>query len=256
MKPVCYAAPGENTSPRFAAAFAAGSGGSVLTGDEVLAPGPIAMFGSPQIWRILRQARAEGRDWYYGDHAYFLRGHFFRITHNGYQQGFPGSYRARPDFARLKQMGVTLAPFRRGGAHILLCPPDAGFAARAGFDAGAWTVNVAAELRRHTDRPIRIRHREGAETNPVTLGMDLEGAHALVTHHSNAAVEALCLGYPVFTTGQCAAREMAETELSRIESPRFPSRRAWAARLANAQWTMAEIASGAAWAALQEQERI
>lgn len=257
MLPTCYAAPGETSSPRFARAFAAGCGGADVVADTELRPGPVALFGSPFNWDLLRQARAEGRPWYYGDHAYFGRWIFYRITRNGFQLGAPGAWLPpEPDYARLRRLDVTMEPWRDDGEYVLICPPDAAYAARQGFCERLWLDNVKAMLREHTDRRLKVRRRETAEDNPVTLREELENAFALVTHHSNAAVEAICAGVPVFTTGYCAAREMAETDLTAIEDPFYPDNRTeWAARLAAAQWTLEEIAAGDAWRAMKEWER-
>jgi len=241
-----YSVPTERTSPRFARAFAQGCGGRVVLARKK-ASGPIAMFGSPHLTAVLASAVAEGRDFYYGDHAYFRRFQFYRVTKNGYQHH--GSGKASRD--RFERLGIEIEPWKRG-RDILICPPDHAYALRAGFDADEWLASTVATLRVHTDRPLRFRARVGAERNVVTLRAALKDCHAMVTHHSNAAVEALCMGYPVFVTGDCAARALAETDLGKIETPRYPrDRRRWAAVLADNQWTFAEMAEGAAWRKLR-----
>lgn len=242
----CYAVAGELTSPRFAAAFARGAGG-VVAGDGRLRPGPVALFGSPKLLDLLRQAQHEGRDWYYGDHAFFGRMLYYRIAVNAWHyDGAPDSIEAEP--RRLARLKVKIQPWRRGGGHVLLCPPDARFAAYRGFDAALWLGNVLETLGRHTDREIRIRER----TASTPLAQDLVDCWALVTHSSNAAVEAALAGVPVFVTAPCGARWVSSGPLERIERPLRPSdREAWAARLASHQWTLDEIASGKAYAKLR-----
>ncbi len=241
-----YAVPKERTSPRFARAFAQGCGGKVVT-DARRVDGPIALFGSPHLMEVLDHARSEGRDFWYGDHAYFKRFRFYRITRNALQHSGKGE----ADASRFARLGITIEPWKTG-RHVLVCPPDRKYARCIGMDEKAWLAGTLATLRRHTDRPIRIRKREGAERNPVSLADDLKGAHALVTHHSNAAVEALCMGIPIFVTAECAARGMAETDLTKIESPRYPDDRLrWASVLAANQWTLPEMRQGRAWRALQ-----
>lgn len=247
MSVTVYAVMREMTSPRFAKAFARGCGGKLVTDDRHV-KGDIAMFGSPHIWHVLNRAQAEGRNWIYGDHAYFRRFRFYRVTRNAYQHRGDGETSG----VRLRNLGVEIEPWKKGRG-VLVCPPDRAYAERHGFDASRWTRDVIDSIARHTDRPITIRAREGAERNPVTLRAALDGCHAMVTHHSNAAVEALCMGYPVFVTGECAARSMAETDLSKIETPRYPDdRNRWAAVLADNQWTMNEMRQGLAWRKLNE----
>lgn len=241
----CYAVNLERTSPLFAAAFAQGAGGQVVT-DGRLRPGPMALFGSPRLLPQLRQVQAEGRPWFYGDHAFFGRMTFFRVARGAYH--YDGAPDGIPiERRRVARLGLRPAPWRRGGRHILLCPPDAAFASYRGFDEALWLDNVLDELARHSDREIRIRDRHARRP----LADDLRDCWALVTHSSNAAVEAAMAGVPVFVTAPCGAWWIAGGPLDRIEQPRLPDdREEWAARLASHQWTLGELASGQAWAAL------
>jgi len=242
----CYAAKGERTSPLFAEAFAKGCDGTVVS-DGQLRPGPVALFGSAKLWQQLRQAQAEGRTWYYGDHAFFGRMTYYRIARDAFH------YDGRPDGVpverkRLRRLALRPAAWRRGGRHVLVCPPDQAFAACHGFDADLWLSNTLAELGCHTDRELRVRERSARRP----LAEDLAGCWALVTHSSNAAVEAAMAGVPPFVTAPCGARWVAGGALNDIERPRLAEdREDWAARLASHQWTLGEIASGLAWQALR-----
>lgn len=249
--PTSYVATGEKTSPRWCKAFAAGCGGELVT-DRELRPGPVAMFGSPKLWPLLEQARAEGRMWYYGDHGYFGRGRYYRVTKNALQYIRGPSWL---DFERLEELGVDIAPSRKAGDHVLVCPPDEVFANLNGFDAATWRTNVLAALREITKREIRVRERTCGEGRGAPLAEDLDGAWALVTYTSNAAVEALCAGVPVICTAPSAAWDLASRRLEDVESPRVwgvRRRRDWAARLAANQWTLAEIRNGTCWQEIGE----
>ena len=243
MLPTVYAVPEEKTSPRFAAAFAQGCGGEVVT-TGVLRPGPWAGFGSSRTWQGLMQARRQGRDWWYGDHAYFGRGVWFRVTHNAFQH----SGRGHGDKRRLERLGVEMAPWRRSGRHVLVCPPDAAFAALLGLDEQAWRSRVLTTLYANTDRPVVVRTRDQHKVRP--LAADLVNCWALVTHVSNAAVEAVAAGVPVICTGDCAASIMGLCDPMQIEYPVMPPRHRWAAVLAANQWTIDEIANGDCWRAI------
>ena len=104
--PVAYAVPRENTSPKFAKAWAKGCGGSVIESSTELKFGPVAMFGSPARWAILQQAISEGREWYYGDHAYIGKLTYYRVTKCAYQMS-PNHIGVPPD--RACWIGVCLA---------------------------------------------------------------------------------------------------------------------------------------------------
>ena len=107
MLPVSYAVPTEVTSPRFCAAFAAGCGGTVTTSHR-LRPGPVAMFGSAQLWPLLQQARDERREVFYGDHGYFGRYRHYRITRNAYQHDGLGVSTGE----RFRRFGRPIQPCR------------------------------------------------------------------------------------------------------------------------------------------------
>ena len=73
-----------------------------------------------------------------------------------------------------------------------------------------------------------------------------------MTCASNAAVEALLSGVPVFCTGPCAAYRMGKPDVTEIETPALPDdRERWARVLAANQWTLDEMADGTCWRELQ-----
>jgi len=236
---------------RLIEAFAKGCGGRVAsTRAERLEPGDAAFYGVRPAWKHLwDQAKAEKRDVYYIDNAYFdgARERYFRVTRNALQaDGLQACWGGDRE-ARFKVLGLTVQPWRPSGEHIVICPQTDEFMRVMGGFEGDWVAMVTAELRKYTDRELRVRRKD--ERRP--LSEDLRGAWALVTHMSCAAVEALLAGVPVFCTGRCAARWMGTSDLSFIEAPIYPERREeWAAVLAANQWTEPEFRDGTAWGAL------
>lgn len=241
MKPFIYIADNELTSPKFGEAFAAGSGGKYRDQYE---PGPWAGFGSPQVWDSLTRAIKEGQDFYYGDHAYFGRGKFYRITKNAFQHTGIGE----PDLERIRPFHRRAKPWRKGGGHIVVCPQSENHHER--FGEPNWLDRVMHSLSLYTDRPIIVRRKKDTRS----LIADLQNAHAVVVHSSNAAVEAILNGVPAFCTGQCAASILSLSDVSYIENPYYPEvdRMAWAGTLAANQWTLDEIRRGVAWKHLQK----
>jgi hypothetical protein len=79
------------------------------------------------------------------------------------------------------------------------------------------------------------------------LQADLEGAHALVTHGSIAAVEAVILGCPVFVHPDSAAALVGRTDLKMIEHPLMPDRTKWLHSLAYSQFNERELVDGTLW---------
>lgn len=246
--PTVYAISHEQTNPKFGEAFAKGCGVTVKYDAREWDGKPWAGFGSPDHWSVLTAARKARADWYYGDHAYFGRGEYFRITRNAYQ--YEGISVA-PSYARWDAHRLRLEPWRTDGRHILVCPPDKPIAQLMGFDEHYWLDDVLCRLQYNTDRPIKVRTRD----TESPLADDLRGAWAMVTWTSNAAVDALLAGVPVFCTGDCAASAMGRADPVNIEYPYYPDdREEWAATLAANQWTLDEIASGMAWERLSNEE--
>lgn len=250
-----YPQPGKEKSQLLLSAFVAGARGFLSNASASLHPGASAFYGTVGLEALFARARAAG-PWYYLDNAYFDRGRhrFFRISRNALQA--PGR---TPAPGRLAALGLEIRPPRAGGAHIVVVEQsDYHMRELGGWPGGleAWRARVLETLARHTDRPIRIRPwaRDKLKAGR-TLPDDLEGAWAVIAHQSAAANEALLAGVPAFVTGECAAAELANRDLARIENPILPDERrhAWAARLAASQWTLDEMRDGTAWRALQAQ---
>jgi hypothetical protein len=99
-----------------------------------------------------------------------------------------------------------------------------------------WEEQAITELRRHTDRPIVYRPKPqrakygqlppiaGTEySHPMSrkLEHELVDAWAVVSHHSNAGLDALVAGVPCFQV-EGVALSLGLDDLSKIETPRLP----------------------------------
>jgi hypothetical protein len=218
---------------------------------------PSILQDIPVVWgvlrdsdRILEQAKAQAVYFFYVDHAYFNRGHrrSYRITRNGYEAG---AIRRCPD-DRAEELEIETRPWRRSGKEIIVCPPTEYFIQAHGCPD--WLEKTLETLKSVTDRPIIVREKPAAGEAAVPLPVALEDAHALVAHSSNVAIEAVCLGTPVFVAPTSAAAPIGRTDLSMIEDPVYPDREPWLAHLAYNQFSFDEIQDGRAWKMLLELE--
>ena len=78
----------------------------------------------------------------------------------------------------------------------------------------------------------------------------LRGAHALVTHGSNACFDAICAGIPCVVLGDGVAKPISRTAIEDIEDlkmVRIGERWQWLANLAYCEWKLSEFSSGEAW---------
>lgn len=250
MTPLILSVPTELTSPKVARALANGTGGRVLEVPPLVdVTEPIAFFASPVMWPMLLEAQAKGIDFYYGDKGYFERNTYIRLTRNAYQHDGRGA--ASPD--RFRRFNIPIRPWRTTGRHIVVCPNSPGYFRLFGMHADTWLETVRADLARVTDREIRVRWKPDVRHRP--LEVDLIDAWAVVVFSSNAAVEALLAGVPVFVLAPfCAAARMGLSTIASIETPYYPDdREAFASALAANQWTLDEMARGDAWRALHQE---
>lgn len=253
--PTTYMVAGEKTSPLFSTAFARGCGGPILNvKQDRLGPGAFAAFCTPPTWALLDRAIESGRDYYYGDHAFYQRGKYYRVTKNAIQYQPTPAEIATATPHRFEVCGQNAVPaWKRTGRHIVFCPNSVPYLSQfaPGGNGHDWVLTISRQLARYTDRPIIARWKAQAKTRPLPL--DLADAWAVVVFNSNAAVEALQAGVPVFVLdAQGAAATMGSGDLTRLETPVYPDDRIpflWA--LAQHQWTLSEIASGRAWRTLQ-----
>jgi hypothetical protein len=180
----------------------------------------------------------------------------------------PTAYYRKPAHPpdRLKRLGLKIEPWKRPNPNgaILLAGMGAKGAAAEGYYPQQWERAAVDALKAVTDRPIWYRPKPNdplAAPIPGTsyagkdrpLEADLAGAWAVVTHHSNVAVDALLAGIPVFCFGG-VARDMGLQDFRLIEAPIYPDGRdQWAADVAYTQWTVPEMQSGACWAHLKQE---
>ena len=246
--PNTYYVEGISISKEFSKAFQKGCGGNIYTSGNVLHRGDIAMFGDPATWNLLQQAIKEGRNWYYGDKAYFGRGKYYRITKNAYQSNCIGN----ADPARWNELRISIER-RKKGSKILVCRQSVKFYELHGINRDDWVRNTINTLRQYTDRPIEIRDKSTGDLTEWQFRRALSDVHAVVVYTSIAGVQAVTRGVPCFATEKCASLAFGSSDLSQIENPVLPDNRfEMACVLANNQWTLDEIRNGTAWRMLNE----
>lgn len=206
---------------------------------------------SPYLRPLIDGWRQRGRDFLYWD-----RGYFFRVFATDLPPGTDGGmYRWHlnsfamqrindvPD-DRWKRNPTPVWPWARTGRHIVIAEPSPTYERFHGIEG--WTERTVAALKGLTDRPIVRRNKE-MQRSGRKLHEDLAGAHCLVTHGSNAAVEAVIMGCPVFVHPDSAASLVGRCDLGQIETPIYPDRQPWLNSLAYSQVSEAEMINGTLW---------
>lgn len=202
----------------------------------------------PETRPLIAQWKPAGRRFVYWDRGYCRRvfatwlprgenGGFYRWHANAYQMR-----RIREVPAdRWAALRTEVKPWAKGGRHILIAAPTKAYAEFHGCER--WTDEICDALARVTDRPLMIRAKESKRP----LAEDLKGAHAIVSHGSNAAVEAIILGCPAFVHESSAAALVGHTDLKHVEVPAYPERQPWLESLAYSQFNETELVDGTLW---------
>lgn len=230
--------------------------------------------------QIFEDHRRAGRHTIYIDKSYFDRGEYYRVSLDNFQPAYAHE-KPRPH-DRLDRLKLNIAGRQPRGKHVIY----AGSSQKYCDWHGLGDVNVYAGGACHainktaskidTGPVLAVHYRpkpSWAAGHPDEVVRDipntiysaptesfqklLHNCHALVTHGSNAAVEAIVAGVPAVLLskeGASAAWPVAEHSLENgLAAPFFPpddARRQWLADLAYCQWTLDEMRSGAMWAAL------
>ena len=202
----------------------------------------------------------DSRDFYFMDTGYFGNErtqsnpngwkYWHRIVKNDLQHDEiidrPGDR-----FATFKRKFV---PWRTSGRKILIAAPDEKPMKFYEKDLESWLTETVNTIKQYTDRPVEIRRRNKLRLDRMTSDTLADALNndvfALVTFQSNAAVESVFQGIPVFVLAPtCAAAPVGLKDLSKIETPYYPDRdklQAWGNHLAYGQFHISEIKNGKA----------
>lgn len=206
---------------------------------------------TPELRPLIVKWMKTNRQWVYWDRGYFRRvfatdlppgkdGGMYRWHINRFQMG---DVKDVPD-DRWKKADTKLWPWHKNGKHVVVAEPSPTYAKFHGIPD--WTDRTVKKLREVTDRPIVLRDKE-MQRFGRKLHEDIRGAHALVSHGSNAAVEAAIMGCPVFVDPCSAASLVGKTNLEEIEDPIYPDREPWVRSLSYCQFDEKELVDGTLW---------
>lgn len=192
------------------------------------------------------------------DSGYVSRDKYFAVGLNGLNgRADFKNHNSKPD--RWNRLGVTLAPWRKDGGHVLVCGQIPWDASVQDTDHVEWCQETITRIRQRTSRKIVFRPHPkcaakveyGVNADMVStapLADDLANAHCVVTYSSNSGVDAAIAGVPVFADDHGSmAWPIANKSFAWVDSPVRPDREQWAANLAYTQWTIDEIREGKAW---------
>lgn len=255
----CYILPErKEKTERIVGSFAQGCGGQLVYDmDFRPEPGSIVVVWG-QVYAsadIMRDCASNGIDFYQIDNGYFhgARGKqqgYYRVTKNALVQN--RILKRKAD--RFLSLNIQIKPYRAQGNGICIAIPGENYGRYKNLDLQAWQIKTENMLKILSERKIYVRPK--VKEPSLADYLHSNRIHCLVTHSSNAAIDALIEGFPVFCEPECAAAPVGNLNLDLIEQPLMPDRTEWAYSLAYCQFTSEEFASGLAWRILKENDEL
>lgn len=224
--------------------------------------------------RIFEEYRRGGRSPMLIDKSYVGRGEYLRISVGGFQPPYAHTVKRPSDrWEKMRDaLRIDVKPKRgKGGSYLIFAGSSQKYCDWHGLgDVSEFAASVCTSINKTTHSGIRLLYRpkpswvaghkedvrliEGTEFSGPDVKLDklLPKCRSLVTHGSNAAVEAVIAGVPVVVVSKdaCAADPMADHDIGNVLDPSFPddaARWQWLCDLAYCQFNIDEIANGTAW---------
>lgn len=218
--------------------------------------------------RVFREYRAAGLTVVFVDLGYFGRiegGKFAGYHKVSVNSRHPTAYfqQKQHDNRRAARFGIKVGEWHSGSS-ILLAGASGKGASSDGFRPEEWETRIAWLLRSHTNRQIIYRPKPSyAEARPIPgtvfaqtkadISLVLRDCHAVVTHHSNAALDGLIHGVPAFCV-EGVALPLALSDFSKVETPRTEGDRQQLINdVAYCQFSIQEMRDGVCWRHLLEE---
>lgn len=185
-------------------------------------------------------------------------GFWSRETHNKLALGGRWSPLTGRDYddRRFRHHAVTVALTRKPGSTILVCGMSAKAAGSWGMNPEEWERDAVSRLRSVGAREVIYRPKPTwpdaraikGSTFDRSSGVDqtMRRVHGVVSHHSNAAIDALAAGLPIYVEIRIS-RPLSVPQLEDIVGATAPdqaTRQRFLNEIAYHQWTLAELSSG------------
>lgn len=255
----------KNGKDSFINAFAKGCNSPVVEDVDKDNPEPI-IFRSIVKKDLIKYRLEHNLPFYYMDSGYFGNykdpknpsgtKQWMRIVKNGLQHN---NVKKVSSTRWYEHFNYPIQQQTRRGKHILLVLPSEKPCKFYNVDLKEWTEQTIAEIKKYTNRPIKIRAKPDTRAARLqnTIFDDLNNCWAMVTYNSIAAVESVMSGVPAFTLAPTAADPVCDKDLSNLEDPTLYHKdqlRAWAYHLAHGQFHISELKNGAALRMLENYE--
>jgi hypothetical protein len=238
----------------------------------------IAFYGMcPDHVQLAKKMSAQNKPFIIIDAPYFDRqprgrGHLKVSVNNLHPHNYFQKVKHPSD--RFIHHKLEVKPMRKGGNFILLAGIGMKSSDYYNIPFQSWDKVMASEIRKYTRMPIVYRPKPGRSSQvsdkiPDTiwskpsdgsrtirdkdLRTTIDKSFAVVSHHSNVAVDGILCGVPCFVVDGVGLA-IGLSDISQIKFPRIVSideQMQFLYDLAYTQWTLAEMADGKCWRYLE-----
>ena len=175
-------------------------------------------------------------------------------------------------FEELKtKLNLDMKPWTKEGDHILLLVQRDGGWSMKGLKPIDWVRTKIMEIRKYSNRKIKVRPHPGGTkenelaeleripgievTDPkrVSIQEDLRNCYAALVFNSSSGVAAIMEGVPLFVDDRSSVcYDVANIDISSINTPQYPDREQWAYDLAACHWNDQQAAEGLIYKKFEE----
>ena len=215
--------------------------------------------------KIYKRCWQDNRRFLYMDTGYFgnrpnpLNPHGWKVWHRVVPDNIQHSEIIERPSDRWERLNIKPNPRQKTGKKILIAAPDVKPCQVYGIELEQWLTDTISAIKTHTDRPIEVRQRDPNRQKRLVndFSAALLDVHAVVTYNSNAAVEAVLAGVPVFVRAPVsAALPVSNKDFTKIDDPWFPDEdlvQQWCRHLAYGQFHNNELGNGTAEAIIRQE---
>lgn len=210
---------------------------------------------------VYQHYRQQGRPVIVIEVGALKRGQTWKLAvNNATAQGYYG-HQENLDPDRPKKLGLTLGTGGRQSHIVIALQHLHSLQVEPMGDMKSWLIKTIAQLREHTDRPIRVRPhpRSRWPLPPLPLGVTVEHpkklvntydsydltmqAHAMVNYNSGPGIQAAVAGVRPVVDVTSLAWPVA-VDMTHIEQPYDVDRQQWLTQISHTEYTVAEIEQG------------
>jgi len=234
-------------------AFTLGGNGKIVSVEEAMSNTSLPMCWAGRYKKTLHtHCKKHNLDFYNLDSAYFSNNKlktYFRVSKNSYQN--ITDVIDRPS-DRWNSFNIKLTNLTRGDDIVIVLPDEKKLhIENLAPSVNDWLTSIIYEIKKYSDRPIRIRQRPASRGERVVsdtfLNFISKNTYCVIGHSSNALVESAMYGIPVISVGESATCSIYNSDISKIEELSVVDndiKMRWIYHLSYSQFTREELSSG------------